>query len=199
MLVLVLSDVLRFYSRAKFTLAVLQETWAEDLQAFVEVFHWENNTGTRCESFDLGASVAQLGQEWLHEAELGYNIQVTVAVNRWEQSWGKLLLRVHVSMDLACSSLLEGCKQRGMLSVDDVKRYLDHLHVYNSSGHTDLSLDLVELGNNRMLSRIRINALKYGLFLLSLLLLQSFLGTSTFDVFAAFFGFIILLGKDVSL
>jgi hypothetical protein len=39
MLVLVLTNVLRLHSGAKFALTVLQEARAEDLEALVEVFH----------------------------------------------------------------------------------------------------------------------------------------------------------------
>ena len=78
---------------------------------------------------------------------------------------------MNVSMDLDSGSLLEGCQKRTMLSINDVKTDLDHLHIQHSIGHTDLRLDLIKLHNNRMLSCIWINTLEYGLFFLSLLFL----------------------------
>mmetsp|Transcript_8153 Transcript_8153/g.12522 ORF Transcript_8153/g.12522 Transcript_8153/m.12522 type:complete len:223 (+) Transcript_8153:1048-1716(+) len=129
-LVLVLADVLSFNPASELSLAVLEESLAEHLQALVKVLHGEYDSGSARQGFDLSAPVPQFGQERLHEAELVHHVQVAVVVHRLVQCGGKLLLGVDVGMHAVVRRPLLKCSQEsGMLLLDHVHTDLYHFDV----------------------------------------------------------------------
>lgn len=68
-LILVLFNSIRFNSRKQLFFSVLKYASAHSLQALVEIFQWKNDTDSACESFYLGAAVAEARDELLHSRE----------------------------------------------------------------------------------------------------------------------------------
>jgi hypothetical protein len=82
MLVLVLSDVLRFHTAPQLSLTMFKQSLAEGVEAFIEIFHREYNTRSACKSLDFSTSISELCQEGLHKIELIDDIQMAIWVNR---------------------------------------------------------------------------------------------------------------------
>ena len=64
---------------------------AEALDSVVEVLAGEDYARARRQSLHLRASIAQLGQELLHKAELDHHVKVALDIDPVEESCRKLL------------------------------------------------------------------------------------------------------------
>jgi hypothetical protein len=82
MLVLVLSDVLRFHTAPELSLTMFKQSLAEGVEALIEIFHREYNARSTCKSLDFSTSISKLCQEGLHKIELIDDIQMAIWVNR---------------------------------------------------------------------------------------------------------------------
>jgi hypothetical protein len=82
MLVLVLSDVLRFHTAPQLSLTMFKQSLAEGMEALIEIFHGEYNTRSTCKGLYFSTSISELRQEGLHEIELIDDIQMAIWVNR---------------------------------------------------------------------------------------------------------------------
>ena len=63
MLVLVLSDVLRFHTAPQLSLTMFKQSLAEGVEALIEIFHREYNTRSACKGLDFSTSISELCQE----------------------------------------------------------------------------------------------------------------------------------------
>jgi hypothetical protein len=82
MLILVLSNVLRFHAAPQLSLTMFEESLAEGVEALIEIFHREYNARSACKGLDFSTSISELCQEGLHKIELIDDIQMAVWVNR---------------------------------------------------------------------------------------------------------------------
>ena len=198
-LVLVLSDMLSLDSAPELDLTILEQTLAENLKALVEVFHREHDTRATGQGLHFGAPVAQLCEERLDKAKLVHHVKVALLVHRLEKSRCKLLLGMHEGVDSpVSSSLLEGCKERGVLSLDHVQAHLNHLNMQHFNSHRNLCFCLMKSAHDCVLARGVVYALQNGCPLLLDLLGLSCHGTCRLGAISLpLFGLVVLLSQKI--
>ena len=158
--VLITHDGCRFTPLSQILFSILQSLLAEDGETLIKVLHGEDQARSTSQSLNLCASVPQSGQELLDKAKLLDHIEMGILVHGLVQGRCKLLLRVHIFLDLLLSAcLIESRTQCTMLSIQHLCGYLDHIDIKQILKHLSLRSQHVNLAVKGEADRLRILSL----------------------------------------
>jgi len=130
-------------ARFELLLAIGDNLSAEVLNCIVEVLPSEDYTGARCECFDLGAAIGELGQELLHEVQFLDHVKVLVWIDFVVESRRKLLEWVDAHLDLGLGEV-EAAGEGGVLGVERLNRSTRDVFFDFIRENHDLSLRCIE-------------------------------------------------------